>query len=98
MKSQYKELSIRQLIEAAYLHGFQVHNLDTGEMESPKTLEETMWIADSIKTLIQRERIKAQIEILNKAHRVKGENDADNATDEYIDELTEELESLLEKQ
>lgn len=50
-------------------------------------------IEELIKSIVKSEQIK----ILNKAHRFGGRNDYDNSTDEYIDELVEELLPIEER-
>lgn len=45
--------AILQYVEAAYLHGLPVENLDTGELEPPNDISEVSWIADSILTSVE---------------------------------------------
>ena len=41
--------TILQYVEAAYLHGLCVENLDTGELEPPKDISDVKWIDEAIK-------------------------------------------------
>jgi len=54
-KGTQDRLTIKDLVEAAYLHGLCVENLDTGELEPPKDIADVQWIVDKIQELLDAE-------------------------------------------
>lgn len=58
---------------------------------TPKSIEAFANLKSELEKLLSTSQREAEIAILKKAHRVGGTTDFDNATDEYIDELIEQL-------
>lgn len=56
MTKQDTRTKVLMYVEAAYLHGLPVENLDTGELESPRDIADVAWIADKIMELLEEQQ------------------------------------------
>lgn len=50
------KITIKDYVEAAYLHGLCVENFDTGELDPPRDISEVQWITDRITQLLLEAR------------------------------------------
>lgn len=46
---------ISEYVEAAYLHGLSVADLDAGEVDPPRDISEVAWITDTLMELMDKE-------------------------------------------
>jgi hypothetical protein len=76
---------ILEYVEAAYLHGLCVENLDTGELEPPRDISEVAWIADRLTHLITEAKIE-ELKKLKSAHSI-------NIFDGYVENRLAQLEA-----
>lgn len=91
--------TILEYIEAAYLHGLCVENLNTGELEPPRDISEVAWIAEAIEQRFAAQRQALRDEVLE---AIKGVEIDMEATEKHIHSLDisedEKAEALLSAQ
>jgi len=95
-------ITIKDLVEAAYLHGLPVENLDTGELEPPRDISDVQWIIDDIEARINKAVIEARMDELSGYEAVVNSpvkefrEDAYNYFQSRMEALRDELAELKE--
>ena len=95
--------TIDQLLDQTFAYGVDwteykdksEHDHDTSMFAAKIKAQQKQALKKAIESYITQRELQSQIKILEKAHRLDGQMDYDNETDEYIDTLIDSLKAQL---